>query len=216
MAFGCGPSSQEQQLEAQQASMAQLLQQDYTSRFAQQTEALKNLNTALSPMIAAGPNQQGFSPAELAARTTNAIDTTAGNFRNAKQEAQTTLAGQGGGGTSGLASGIDKQIEGSIASEGAGQLSQEENEIARENYATGRQNFWQAETGGMALSGQYNPLGFSSAESGANTGAFQEAETINQQNSQGWADIGGAILGGAKVASSFFPKSGVGGGKSGG
>lgn len=201
MAFGCGPSNSEQQLEASQASLAQILQQDYSTRFAQQSAALDALNTSLSPIVAAGVNQQGFNPAELAARTTNAINTTAGNFRSAKQEAQTTLAGQGGGGTSGLASGVDKQIQGSIASEAAGQLSQEENQIAQENYATGRQNFFAAESGQRALAGMYDPTAFGAEASKTGESAFSMADTIQQQESQKWADIGNMVGVGASVLS---------------
>jgi hypothetical protein len=101
--FGnCGPSSAESISQGAEQSLAQEMQSNYATRFADQQQVLDRLNQSLSPIVAAGPNQQGFSPKELANLNTQAINTTGAAARNATQAAQTSLAGCGGGGDSGL------------------------------------------------------------------------------------------------------------------
>jgi hypothetical protein len=154
----------------------------------------------LSPILEAGVGQQGFTPAELAARNTQAINTTAGNYRNAAQAVGSQLAGRGGGGN-GLQSGIDQQIKASLASQAAGNLSNAQNQITAENYATGRQNFFQANAGMNALAGLENPEQFASLGNQANNTAFGEANQIQQQNQALAKDIAGGVT---SLASNFL------------
>lgn len=192
----CGPSAQEKMIAGQQESLATSLSADFNQRFQNQSDLLSTLNTSLSPIVAAGPEQQGFSAQELAARNTQAINSVGAASRNAQQAAATAGAGQGGGGTSGLESGIQKQINAGIASSGANALANEQNQITSENYATGRSNYKTALTGADALAGKYDPTSFSS---GAETGlgsAFKEADTIQQEKGSQIASIIGAVTGG--------------------
>ena len=50
------------------------------------------------------------------------------------------------------------------------------------NYATGRQNAITTANALQGMSNSYNPLGYGNAASSANSSAFSEADTINQQN----------------------------------
>ena len=196
----CGPSNAERAIAGSQQGFATTLQNSFGSRFAQQSDILNNLNSALSPIIEAGPGQQGFSPAELAARNTMAINTTAGNYRNAAQAVGAQLAGRGGGGSSGLVSGVDQQIKAAIASQAAGNLSNQENQITAENYATGRSNFFNANAGMNALAGLDNPLGFGSEANQGSQIAFGQANQIQQQNEALAKDIAGFVSTAAKDA----------------
>src|SRR6266705_491260 len=125
----CGPSSQEKALQTSSQNFATMLQQNYGTLFGKQQDVLDAVNRSLNPTLRGGPNQRGFSADELAARNTQAINSTAAATRAAQQAARTFGAGQGGGGTSGVNSGITKQIEGAIASQGAQTLGQRQGQI---------------------------------------------------------------------------------------
>ncbi len=194
----CGPSAAETSISGKQQAFDNTLQQSFNSRFGSQSDIMAGLNSALSPILEAGPGQQGFSPAELAARNTQAINTTAGNYRNAAQAVAGQLAGRGGGGSSGLVSGVDQQIKASLASQAAGNLSNQENQITAENYATGRQNFFNANAGLNALAGLENPNAFASEANQGSAIAFNQAKEIQQQKDQEFKDIAGGVTSLAK------------------
>jgi hypothetical protein len=103
-----------------------------------------------------------------------------------------------GGGTSGLASGIDKQIQGSIASSEAGQLANTQNKITAADYATGRDNFKTA-LGFDALAGQYDPSNFGSEATQTNKYAFQETDNISQEQNAKSASVLEAVSSLAKA-----------------
>jgi len=168
-----------------------MLQSNYAQRFAGQNDILNKLNESLSPIVEAGPNQQGFSPQELASLTTTAVNNAAAANRNAQQAAGNFAAGQNN--TSGLQSGVQKQIRGSIASSAANQESNALNQITQANYNQGNQNFWRAQGGMSALSGQYNPAEFGSLSNNANEAAFGEADKIQQEKNAEQAAIAGGI-----------------------
>jgi hypothetical protein len=207
MLGSCGPSSAESMSQGAQQSLAQEMQANYATRFADQQQVLDRLNQSLSPIVAAGPNQQGFSPEELANLNTQAINTTGAAARNATQATQTSLAGRGGGGDSGLVSGIDRQIQGSIASSEAGNLADTQNKITAADYATGRQNY---ETGLKILgggpnsvAGLYDPAAFGGLASKTNESSFNEADKISQEQNAKSAAIWGSLSSLAKSGLSF-------------
>jgi hypothetical protein len=70
----CGPSGAEKSISGQTSAFGSTLQNDFTSRFKGQSDILDSLNRTLSPIIAAGPSGQGFSPEELAAKNTQALE----------------------------------------------------------------------------------------------------------------------------------------------
>jgi hypothetical protein len=217
--FG-GPSSQEKNLASRESNLAATMNQDFNQRFAGQSQVLQNLTGQLTPIAELGPNQQGFSAPELAAMNTQAINASAAATRNAQQTVGATLAGRGGGGGSGLVSGIDAQIRGSIASAGANELAGAQNEITQRNYETGRKNFWSATAGEDALAKAYNPAEYGSMASSTTQLALGDEQKIQAEKraaafaplSLGMKALGGVAsfatgglsnLGGAGSGSSF-------------
>lgn len=189
----CGPSGSEKSLANEQAGFAQTLQSDYNTQFANQANVLQELNNSLSPILNAGPNQQGFSASELAAMNTNAINQTGANYANAAKAVGGQLAGRGD--SSGLESGVDQQIKGTLASQAAGTLSNTENAITQANYQTGRANYENAVAGANALAGDYNPTGFGNLGISGNNSAFGEANQVQTQKNQEQQAIAGSIAG---------------------
>ena len=196
----CGPSSQEEQLAGSESSFMQTLQSNYATNFAEQQNVLANLNQTLSPIVAAGPNQQGFSPSELDALNTQAIDTTGQNYKQAAVALNDETAGRNDSGNL-PQSGVDQQLQEGLASSAAGQLSGEELGITQQNYATGRSNFQNAVGGEEALAGQYNPVSTGGLANNAGATAFGEENTINQQANSEEADIASAVPAGARALS---------------
>lgn len=189
----CGPSSAETQIEGATQSLAMSMQSDFQQRFAQQSSVLANLNNAVTPIVAAGPNQQGFGPEELAAMNTQAINSTGAANRNAQMAAGNAIAGEGGGGGSGLLTGPQQAIKAGIATESANNLADTQSQIVQKNYDVGRSNYNNAVAGEQALSGEYNPQSFGSGAQSGLGASFGEANTINTQDQA----AGKAILSGA-------------------
>lgn len=216
--FG-GPSQEEKRLAGNQSILATQMSQAFQKQFADQGQILKNLTNQLTPIANLGPNQQGFSPQELAAMNTQAINSSGAAARNAQQRVAGTLAGQGagmfagegGGSSSGLVSGIQQQIQGTIASNSANQLADAQNQITQANYETGRKNFWDSTTGEQTLAHQYNPAQFGDLASGANQLALKNEGQIQAEKRQAinsavglglgvlTGPVGGMISGGFKA-----------------
>ena len=191
----CGPSSAEKSVQAQSQSFSNLLQAHYGTLFGQQQGVLNAINRSISPILAAGPNQRGFSAEESAALNTQAINSAGAANRNARQAAANFAAGEGGGGTSGLTSGIQRQINASIASGSANELANAQNQITQADFNQGNANFWRAQGGANALAAGYNPNSAASDTIGEQGQAFSQAHTINQENNQKWQTIAGAVTG---------------------
>ena len=193
VALCCGPSGAEKSLASSEQSFSNLLQADFGSRFANQTNLLNSLNQSLSPITAAGPSQEGWSPQEAAAISTATINNAGAAARNATQAVQGALAGRGG--DSGLESGVDKQILAGVKSNAANTLANQQTQNTIADYNQGTQNYWRAIGGQQILASLQNPEQFGSQAISANQGAFNEADQIQQQQNQEEAAIAGGITG---------------------
>ena len=196
--LACGASSAEKAAANQQASFAQMLYNNYSTYFGQQSSILSDIKDTMEPVLEAGPNQTGFSSAENAALNTEAIDTNAAAAERAGGAVNAELAGRGD--NSGLESGVDKQIQAGIKSKAAGSLASEQNEITEENYATGRQNFEEANNTLLNTAGQFNPSSIASEFNTGSENEFNEQSKINTENNA----LGSELLGGALGLASEF------------
>jgi hypothetical protein len=197
----CGPSGSETQINAQQESLASQLNADFSSRFQSQSDLLSKLSSSISPIIAAGPNQQGFNAAESAVLNTQAINASGAAARNAKQVAGNFSAGQNN--SSGLQSGVQQQIEGSIDSSAANQLATEQNQITQANYNQGRQNYFAGLNALQGVTSQYDPTQFSSQAGQNYSTSFNQADKIQQEKNQEQADIAGGLASLAMDSATF-------------
>ena len=209
----CGPSGSEQSLANAEGSFSSQLSADYASRFAGQNETIGNLNNILSG-VQAGKLLPGFSAQTLATLNSAALDTTAGNYRNAQQAANNINAGRGG--DSGLQPGTVGQENATIASQAAGQLSGQEQQIQLANQNQAQQNTAMALGGYQTLAGIQNPAQFGSLASSANQNAFGEQQTVQNAKNQEVADIAGGIAGLGMDAATFGAGAMGGGGLEGG
>jgi hypothetical protein len=184
----------------------------YNEQFGKFSGILSNLHDAWTPILNGGIGQQGFTADERAARNSSAINSTASNYQHASQAVNEQLAARGGGNVA-LPTGSVDAINAGIATNAAQDLSSKQNEIVREDYATGRQNFLNAAGALSGVAGQENPLGFAGAAGSEGDQAFKQATQINQENNSWKNDLIGGLTG---IAGSFatggFKLPGMGGG----
>jgi hypothetical protein len=198
----CGPSSEQKLTEGQQQHLTSLMTADYNQRFGQQSDIINNMMRVYTPIVQAGPDQQGMGANELAALKTQAGEAVGNNYAKAGRSLNNQLAARGGGNEF-LPSGADANLRGQLAEAGAAQQSSEDLAITRANYELGRQN-WQHATAGLnALVGETNPTAYGQMASSSNQAAFGQATEIQKMENQKEADIAGGITSLAMGAATF-------------
>lgn len=204
----CGSSAQQNQINASQINYMNTLTSQYSTEFGQNQAILATLTSTLSPIVAAGPSQAGYSPTELAALNAQATESTAAGYRSAataEGERQATL----GGGNSPFTSAAQEQLQSGLMTSATNELTNQKTGILSNDYATGRANF-QAATGALegASGSQENPLSTAAGEvNNSGTAAANEANSINAADNS-WmgllggvasAAVGGLASGGIKI-----------------
>ena len=196
--FGGGPSNAQKNAQQQTVAMGNALQSNYLQQFGQYEDLAKELTTSLNEELLQGEAGQGYTAAELSALNTQALNSTAANYKNAQIAAQT--AGAARGGTSGLESGVQQQISASIASGAAGAESAAELNIQERNAEIARQREQAALSGLNALAGMEQKGAFTSSGQEAEQNKLQAGENEqifeeNQAKTQSMLSSFGAGLG---------------------
>jgi len=186
----CGPSQQETSLQGMESGFMQQYSGAFNTNFANQQNVLGQINSQLSPILAKGINQTGFSSPELAAYNTQAINTTGAGYKNAAVAVGNQTAGMG---DSTLESGVQQQLKAGLASGASGQLSGEQLGITQANYAQGRQNYQTALGGMQSLAQAYSPQSYAGLTQQAEGQSFGQANQIAQQQAQEEQAIAGGV-----------------------
>jgi hypothetical protein len=192
-----GASAAQENLANEQAAFYQQLTQDYSTQFAGQQAILNTLQSTLNPIISAGPNQMGFSAAQLANLNAGAVQGTGQQYAGAKKALAEKQSAEGGGNIP-LPSGVASQQQAQLASSSAATASGELMDIQQKGYQQGYKQYQDAITGLENVSEQMNPLGYAGATTGAGQAAFTAATEVQKMNNAAspWNLVGG-ILGGA-------------------
>lgn len=200
----CGATGAQKEAQSNEMKISDLMTSDFQSIFGTNTNILKSISGALTPVVNAGPNQYGFNASEDSALRTQATDTIAAGNRNATNALRSSLAAQGGGTGGMLPSGSTAALEGDLAEAEAQKQSDAQLGITEKGYDTGRANFFGAES---ALAGAPGALenpetAAGSAAEGAAQGAMGGATDIANANNAWMAPVGGIIgaVGGAALA----------------
>jgi hypothetical protein len=197
----CGASSSQNEIAQQQQQNFQTLQNQAGQVFGQSSQIFNQLNSAFSPILAAGPGQPGYTPAELSNLQSQAVTQGGIATRNAEQAAGERSAAQGGG-TAVLPSGATLDMNANIAEAGAANTANSLAQINLNNAALGRQNWMQAAgvlAGAPSVYGEANS--FNAGGTGAGQAAMGGASTVQQANQEGINDALGVVEAGAGVAS---------------
>ena len=190
----CGSTAAQNQINQSQINLYNTMSSVYGQEFSQSESIFNELQTSLAPIVAAGPNQQGFSPAELAAMNSQAIGQ-AGNSYSSQIQAEKEGAAAAGGGNSLVPSGAQDQIRAQIGSNAENQESNALNTITQNNFATGRSNYFNAVgalSGATGVFGSANSAGGAAAAGGSS--AMSGANSIQQADGS-WMGLVGGILG---------------------
>jgi hypothetical protein len=199
----CGPSAAQNTVQQNQIDLSNQVMAQNSTVYGESQSILNSLNSAFQPILAAGPNQTGFSDAESTSLNTQATEQTAQNFNQAKKEMQDNEAASGGGNNF-IPSGSASSNEEALAATGAAAQSSEQQQILQQNYATGRQNFYQAagELGNVAST--LNPTGTTGNAISAGSSAASTANTIAAQGNSIWTSVLGALGGVAGAAAGGY------------
>lgn len=198
----CGASQDQKDINKQQIAFMNQLQTQYASQYADNKAIMDTLTSTLKPIVDAGINQEGFSPAELNALNGQAIQQSGQAYAQEKQALGESMAGAGGGQVF-MPSAATESVKASLAASAENNLSNQKLGITSADFATGRQNYTNAV--GM-LAGVPGAIG--SANNGAsgavvNSGsaAASEANSIQAANSSWMGLVGGLAgsLGGAAI-----------------
>jgi len=194
-----GPSSEQLQLQQEQIDFYQQGMKQSQETFAQQQELLKQMESVYGPILAKGPEQEGFTGQEKEALQAESIEGTARNYTHASQALGEKLAAEGGDNP--LLSGSEASLEAGVAESAAGEQSREQTQIIEADYAQGAKNFEEATAAIETASGQLNPVAFENAATSAGSSAETTAKDINAEENSWLQPVLGAVgaLGGAVI-----------------
>lgn len=191
----CGASGEEKQAYQTQVAVTNQLTQQAQQIFGASSGVFHDLLNAYSPIVANGPSQKGFSPAEDSALRSEAITDTGNAYEHARQAVGEHQAAQGGG-TIALPNGASDAADINLAEQGAAQTAGNLMNVEKANYDTGRSNFFAAAKGLDESTGVFNPAtAAGSAESSAASEAAKTASDITQANNS-WVSSVTGMLGG--------------------
>jgi hypothetical protein len=186
-----GPSATQIQLQGEEAQFYQQGMQEAKTTFGEDQDLLGLMQSVYDPILAKGPNQEGFSTAEENNLNAQAVEGTAENYSQAAKAVGEQEAAEGGGNNP-LPSGGQTQLKEEVATSAAGQESQEEQQIQQADYAQGYSEFENAGQELGVVSGQLNPEAFESGATSEGSSAETTANQINQEQNSWIAPVLGA------------------------
>jgi hypothetical protein len=188
----CGPSAAQTNISNEQQEFFSTLTSEATQTYGEDQGILSQLTSAYEPILARGPNQQGFSTSEVQDLNAQAVEGTAENYSAAAKATNENLASEGGGNNP-LPTGAQTQLKSEVAQSAAQEESREESQIQGANYAQGNAEFNQASNALLGTSGQINPLGYAGSATGAGNAAANEANSIEQEENSWLTPVLGAV-----------------------
>jgi hypothetical protein len=203
-----GPSDTQIKLQQEEADFYATQIDAYHTAYANFKDLQDRLNAQFEPIIRKGPNQFGFSDAEVANLNSIATEGTARNYASAKRALQDSIATEGGGTSNqNLTSGASIQLQEQLASEAAGTESVTQQQIQQAGYAQGHQEWQEAVAGEEDLAAGWNPNGFAGSANGSGKLASDTANTINEEQYQLWGAVISGLGGiGGQAAGSWVTK----------
>lgn len=192
--LACGATRGQKTAAAQEASVAGSLNTDFQKIFGDNSNILKSISGALTPVVDAGPSQYGFSNAEDAALRTQGTAENASAARNATNAVRSSMAARGGGNTY-MPTGSEAAIEGQLAESQAEKQADTQLGITEKGYDVGRQNFFQSTQDlAQAPGALENPeISAGTAAEGAARTSMEGQTDIANANNAWMAPVGGLI-----------------------
>ncbi len=196
----CKGDQTAQNTENSQSNFTNQLQSAFATNNAAQQNQLNFLNNKLQSAI---NNPEGYSPSTLAAMRAQATDQTAAENQNAERVVNNAQAVKGG--AAALPSGVNSQIDASIATQAGQQENQQQQQITEANANLQNQNYWNAVKGEGEVASLENPEGMAGQEnnSAGEVGNLSQAVTTSSGPTFG-SILGGVVGAGSEAAGSYF------------
>lgn len=199
----CGATSLMKTIGGEQSQFFTTLMQQAQTVFGNASSVFQDLKNTFSPILAAGPNQEGFSGAEKTALNSQVTEGTANTYAKASTALSEQQAAKGGGNSS-IPSGADQQQKEQLAASAAASESGQKLAVEQADYEQGRQNWVTAAQGLSGATSVFNPA--TGAAGAATQGGGAAASTANDisQADNSWANaafgalgqVGGAVVSG--------------------
>lgn len=190
------------QSEKAQAAFQQQLMGIFSQQFASNKGITDFLSAKLKPMIT---NPTGFDESTLTAMRTGAREGVTGEYEQAQKAVNAQRLAQGG--PTSLPSGVDAQIQGSLAGDVAREQAGAQRDISLQDAQLKQANLWNSINALSGNAAQINPLGYAgqATSAGAATGSLGEAYNASKQS--GWMNaLAGGIGGGLTAGISNLTK----------
>ena len=200
----CGASDSQNELSAEQTQFYKQIQQQDQTTFGEDQGILKQVTDAYAPILAAGPNQYGFSAAETNNLNTSATEGVATDYASAAKALRETNAAMGGGDTY-LSSGVKDQQEAQLATSAAQQESSDKLQVNEAGYQQGYDQFKTATSALSGIEGENESTTIAANANQAGEAAGTTDNQINEANNSWYAPLVGAAaaVGSAGVAAKF-------------
>jgi hypothetical protein len=213
-----GSSSTQNEINQQQLQFYQNLNTQYNTVFGQNQAITGALTSAFTPILNAGPGQQGYTPQELQSLNTSSSENIATNYAQAQKATAQILAARGGGNDL-LPSSVDANLLAQNTNLAAAQRASSQNQITQASYNQGNQNWLTAANVLGSTAGLLSPTSYASQVTGAGTAAATEANSINTANNSLWnaaigslssvAGKGASALGGSLDPTAILNSAGL-------
>lgn len=196
----CGASDEQKQVNQEQIQFMQQLSNQYSTEYAGNKAIMDNLTSSLTPIINAGINQQGYSPAELTALNSQATQQAGQAYQQEAQALNENIGAQGGGNVF-MPSAARTAITAGLGASAENNLSNQKLDITKSNFATGRQNYTNAVGMLAGVPGAIEGANTNNAGAFINSGnaAANEANSINAADNS-WMGLVGGLAGGLGTA----------------
>lgn len=190
-----GAASTSQDAMNQEFGLQAQLRNAFKTEYGNQSAIYNALTQTFRPLLAAGPNQYGFSPGEQAALSSGALQNAALSGEQAKAATDSAIAG---GDSLGLPSGAQDALNAQINESTAQNNADVQDQIRQAGYAQGHQNFLNAASALGGVAAGENPLGYAAQSTNANK-VLQSLDvpTANSLNQSSVGPLLGGLVGGA-------------------
>lgn len=188
----CGPTQAQTDLQSSQAAFYDTLQKQDAVQFGEDQQILTQMQSVYAPILAAGPSQYGFNPAEDTVLNTEATEGVAGNFAGASKALKEQQAAEGGG-DSYLPSGVKQQQQEELDTSAAQTAANEKLQIKQSGFAQGYNQFTAATNALEGTAGLLSPTAAANAATSAGSAEGTTANAIAAENESWMAPLAGAV-----------------------
>ena len=208
MCLGVGASGGSKAINAMAGSAYGTAINQAKAEFGDANTVFNDIQNSTAPIVAAGPEQTGFSAQQESAINAQTIDQTAEQYKNASAAVKESIGAQNGGNIA-LPSGANIATEEALAEAGAQQVSSGLRANTQADYAAGNQNWEFAEGALSKAPGVFQTANTATADT-AQLGSVALKSQAAVDAAPSWQKIGmGALGAGIGAASMLIPGAGA-------